>query len=118
MHDVSRNDSVRLPESIESNHRSNGDTKRYRPKRHLAWEQAELASHGLYGENLHRIAERYPMLTPMELRVAALIKAQLPSWRIAEILAIREETVDNHRSSMRKKIGLETGSLQSHLSTL
>jgi DNA-binding CsgD family transcriptional regulator len=105
--------------SLESSSRHSGESKRrYYPKRHLAWEQAELMSHGMYGDYLQRIAARYPTLTPMELRVAALVKAQMPSWRIAELLSIREETVDNHRCNIRRKIGLTSGSLMAHFTAI
>ena len=80
-----------------------------RRKRHLAWEQAELASGGLYARYLDEIAHRCPTLTPMELRVGALVKALLPSWKIGEFLGITEKTVENHRRNIRVKIGCEPG---------
>ncbi len=90
---------------------------RKRKKRHLAWEQAELASGGLYARYLDEIAQRYPQLTPMELRVAALVKAMLPSWRIGEILCISEKAVENYRVKIRKKTGC-CSRLDSHLTNI
>ena len=40
---------------------------RSRRKRHLAWEEADCQSNGLYGHYLREIAERFPTLTLMEL---------------------------------------------------
>ncbi|MDP4200001.1 MAG: LuxR C-terminal-related transcriptional regulator [Bacteroidota bacterium] len=91
--------------------------RRSRAKRHIAWEQAELASGGFYAQNLHEVAERYPMLTPMERRVAALVMAMLPSWRIAEILCIREASVERYRCRIRRKLDLHGGWLQEYLAT-
>jgi DNA-binding CsgD family transcriptional regulator len=87
-------------------------------KVHLAWEQAELMSHGIYGDFMQRIAARYPELSPTELRIAALVKAQMQSWRIAELLGICEDTVENHRIHIRRKIGHIDGTLQEHLKSL
>jgi DNA-binding CsgD family transcriptional regulator len=79
--------------------------RRTRKKRHIAWEQAELASGGLYARYLNEIAHHYPQLTQSERRVAALVKALLPNWRIGEILGITEKAVENYRVKIRRKIG-------------
>ncbi len=92
--------------------------KRHRPVQSIAWEQAEFEMNSLYAKHLHEIAERYPALTQMELRICALVKAMLPSWRIAEILGVCEDTVENHRSNARRKMCLNGVSLARHLSTL
>ncbi len=99
------------PSSSLKKHRS-------RRKRHLAWEQAELASGGFYAHNLDEIAHRYPTLTPMELRVCALVKSMLPSWKIAELLGICEDTVENHRENARRKMCVHGETLLHHLSRL
>lgn len=46
----------------------------------------------------------FPELTNTELRVCALIKLDLRSKEIADILNISQKTVDNHRLNIRKKI--------------
>jgi DNA-binding CsgD family transcriptional regulator len=81
----------------------------------LAWEQADKSSKGLYGQYLSEIVEHYPTLTSMEARVAALVKSLLPSWRIAELLGISERTVENHRTSIRRKTGCHDTRLSMHL---
>jgi DNA-binding CsgD family transcriptional regulator len=86
-------------------HLSSFEKRRSRAKRHIAWEQAELASGGLYARYLNDIAHHYPQLTAMELRVAALVKALLPSWKIGEMLGIQEKVVENYRVKIRRKTG-------------
>ncbi len=80
--------------------------RRSRAKPHKLWEQAEQASGGVFERNLIEISHRYPTLSPQELRVCVLVRALFPNWRIAEILGITEKTVENHRRSVRMKIGL------------
>lgn len=89
--------------------------KRRRKKRHLAWEQAELSSGGVYGRNLEAIAREFPQLTPMEARVSALVRAMLPSWKIGELLGITEKSVENYRVKIRRKTGCCDKRLHAHL---
>lgn len=83
-------------------------------KRNLSWEQAELASNGLYARNLKEIEEQHPILSPMQLRVCALVKAMLPNWKIGEMLGIAEKTVENHLRATRKRLGLAPGTRLNH----
>jgi DNA-binding NarL/FixJ family response regulator len=91
---------------------------RSRAKRFVAWEQAELVSGGYYSKNLRDISTLFPSLTPMERRVAALVKAMLPSWKIAELLFLKEETVERYRCRIRRKLGLHGGWLQEYLGAM
>jgi tetratricopeptide (TPR) repeat protein/DNA-binding CsgD family transcriptional regulator len=60
------------------------------------------ANDGFYG----RLAERFPTLTPTELKVCSLIKANLASKDIADLLYIAVRTVEIHRGHIRKKLNL------------
>src|SRR5690349_14605296 len=80
--------------------------RRSRAKRNLVWEQNDRQSGGIYMRLLHRISKRFPVLTPTELQVCTLIHAMLPSHEIADRLHIREQTVENHRVNIRRKLGL------------
>jgi DNA-binding CsgD family transcriptional regulator/PAS domain-containing protein len=59
-------------------------------------------------------------LTPMEIRVAELVRLGRKSKEIAEILITSEETVLFHRKNIRKKLGLSSlkVNLQSYLQNL
>ncbi len=59
-------------------------------------------------------------LTPMEMQVASLIKNGKSTKDIAKLMTISTATVDNHRKSIRKKLGLNKikANLQTKLSSL
>jgi PAS domain S-box-containing protein len=55
-------------------------------------------------------------LTPREIQVASLINNGKSTKEIAQILGIGKGSIDTHRKSIRKKLGLDrTSNLQSHL---
>ena len=89
--------------------------RRRQRKRNIAWEQAELASDGLYARNLKDIEAQFPVLSPMQLRVCALVKAMLPNWKIADILGITEKTLENHLRAARKRLGIAPGTRLNHV---
>ena len=59
-------------------------------------------------------------LTPMETQVASLIKSGKSTKEIAQIMKVSAATVDNHRKSIRKKLGLNKvkANLQLKLSSI
>ena len=75
-----------------------------RAKKHKAWEQHELVSHGFYGQHLEQIALFAPTLTRSELRVAALVSGLLSTAEIARILGLQEHSVENYKTRIRKKL--------------
>jgi DNA-binding CsgD family transcriptional regulator len=89
-----------------------------RAKRHPGWERLEIDSNGRYAEYVRHIASSCPGLTRSELRVCDLVKAMYNSIEIARALGIDERTVENHRTSARRKLGLSGCSLTQHLSQL
>jgi PAS domain S-box-containing protein len=66
------------------------------------------------------LALEYRVLTPTEMRVAALVKEGKTSKEIAELLCISEKTASFHRNNIRTKLGLRGmgANLRSHLLTL
>ena len=55
-------------------------------------------------------------LTPREIQIASLIKDGKSTKEVAKILGIGEGSIDTHRKSIRKKLGLDRSSnLQSRL---
>lgn len=55
---------------------------------------------------LSRMTGLHPRFTPMELRIANLIKSGKTSKEIAEMLKVGAGTVHTHRNSIRAKLGL------------
>ena len=49
----------------------------------------------------------YPNFSSQEVRISALLKSGLSTKDIANLLSIHIRTVENHRFSIRKKMGLE-----------
>jgi PAS domain S-box-containing protein len=66
------------------------------------------------------LALEYRVLTPAEMRVAALVRDGKTSKEIAELLCISEKTASFHRNNIRTKLGLRGmgANLRSHLLTL
>ena len=59
-------------------------------------------------------------LTPTEAQVASLIKDGKPTKEIAAILGVATSTIDTHRKSIRKKLGLKNAkiNLEAHLRSI
>ncbi len=66
------------------------------------------------------LALEYRVLTPTEMRVAALVRDGKTSKEIADLLCICEKTASFHRNNIRTKLGLRGmgANLRSHLLTL
>ena len=66
------------------------------------------------------LALEYRVLTPTEMRVAALVREGKTSKEIADLLCISEKTASFHRNNIRTKLGMRgTGAnLRSHLLSL
>ncbi|MCC7436911.1 MAG: tetratricopeptide repeat protein [Armatimonadetes bacterium] len=56
---------------------------------------------------VRNLARQFPSLTPTELRICSLLKINLASKEIANILHLSIETIAAHRHHIRKKIGLD-----------
>ena len=58
-----------------------------------------------------RVTERTLKLTPREIEICNMIKGNLASKEIANLLNISFQTVDKHRKDIRKKIGISAKKL-------
>lgn len=54
-----------------------------------------------------RLAERCPQLTPMELRICALLKTGLSTKEMSTILHVTDRAIEKHRYNIRRKLGLD-----------
>jgi len=63
------------------------------------------------------LSAKFLSLTPMEIQVAGMIREGKTSQNIAEVLDLSRRTVESHRDSIRKKLGLKKkkANLRSHL---
>ncbi len=55
---------------------------------------------------MRRLKERFPRLTATELRICTLLRNDMSTKEIADMLCTSERTVENHRYRMRKKMDL------------
>ena len=72
------------------------------------WQAFERHFHHLHQGFIHNLAEQYPTLTPTELKVCSLLRMNCSTKDIAGILCISRHTVDGHRATIRRKLGLSS----------
>jgi tetratricopeptide (TPR) repeat protein/DNA-binding CsgD family transcriptional regulator len=71
-----------------------------------SWQMFEQQFDQVHADFTHRLAERYPTLTPMELKVCTLTRMDLSAKDVGRILHVSERNVQNHRYRLRKKLAL------------
>lgn len=71
-----------------------------------AWQLFEREFEHLYNGYRTQLLRHCPALSPMELKVCTLLKLNLLSKEIAQILWLSPRTVDRHRYNIRKKLHL------------
>lgn len=70
------------------------------------WELFEENFHEVHQEFFRRLLQKYPALTPGDLRLAAYLRMSLSSKEIAPLLFITVRGVENKRYRLRKKLHL------------
>lgn len=71
-----------------------------------SWERFAENVERLHPEFTKRLLEHYPQLSPMQIRICCLLRLQLSSKEIADILKLSKKTVDNHREHIRIKLNI------------
>ncbi|MBS1911159.1 MAG: tetratricopeptide repeat protein [Bacteroidetes bacterium] len=73
------------------------------------WKRFEEQLGTLHHDFVHTLAERYPSLTPTEIRVCSLVRIDLSTKDIANLLYTSIRTIHAHKYNIRKKLELDTG---------
>lgn len=74
-----------------------------RPKKRNGWVKL-MQENPHYEDVLYAMSKKCKGLTGMESRVCTLVREGFTSAQIAEIFAIKEESVNFHRHNARKKL--------------
>jgi tetratricopeptide (TPR) repeat protein len=70
------------------------------------WHAFEEQFNQVHPELIPRLLDRYPSLSPTELKICVLMKINLATKEIADILRTSPRTVEGHRRFIRKKMDL------------
>lgn len=83
------------------------------------WKVFEQKFKNLHGNFMRDLSSAYPTLTPTEIKVCAMIKINMASKEIANIICVETKSVEVYRFRIRKKLELEVSdNLQLFLSQL
>lgn len=94
---VSLNEELRrIIKNIDHNINSDGD-----------WKNFELHFNHVHGNFTNRLLERFPKLTPQEIKLCAYLRLNLTTKEIANLLNISVRGVEISRYRLRKKLELE-----------
>ncbi len=97
----------RIKRKLQSTHRVDKD-----------WENFKLQFEKVHGDFSGELKERYPDLSPAELKLATLIRINLNTKECASVLGISPESAKTARYRLRKKMNIETEeNLFDHLRT-
>jgi|GEM_PF-3013100 len=72
------------------------------------WAHFTVAFEQVHQTFFATLRQRYPDITPYELRLAALLRLNLASRDMAAVLGISEDSVKKARYRLRRKLGLES----------
>ncbi|MBX7156203.1 MAG: LuxR C-terminal-related transcriptional regulator [Bacteriodetes bacterium] len=81
-----------------------------------SWYMFDQQFKTIHHDFVQKLSAKYPQLSPIELRVCALLKVNLNSKEIADILCVETKSVEMYRFRIRKKIALDnTVNLHSYI---
>lgn len=70
------------------------------------WEIFQTQFNIVYGEFIKFLSQKHPNLTLHEMKICAFLQSGMTNKEIALLLNNSNRTIENHRNSIRKKIGL------------
>lgn len=70
------------------------------------WREFEEQFSKVHGDFLNRISQKFPKLTPRQLQICALLKTNLPSKEISDLLSVTLRSIEQQRYKIRKILGL------------
>lgn len=76
-------------------------------QRNDEWVEFEVRFTQSHGQKMKVLKQRYPGLTTAELKVCALLTAELSTKAISIVLSMSPRTVEWHRAKVRKKMKVE-----------
>ncbi len=72
------------------------------------WKHFEINFKELHGDFFENLLERFPKLTPKDLKLCAYLKMNLSSKEIAPLMGITIRGVEIHRYRLRKKLNMDS----------
>ena len=83
------------------------------------WQQFEQLFEEVHRDFMAKLSRLFPSVSPTEIRICALLKANFSSKEIASLLSLSEHTIATHRYSIRKKLGIgNRASITTYLNSL
>ncbi len=77
------------------------------PCQQIDWPKFEVQFNEVHPEFRAKLSAKFPELTHMEQRIAAMVRMDLTSSDIARLFCITERAVEFHRLNLRKKLKLK-----------
>ncbi len=77
------------------------------PCQQIDWPKFEVQFNEVHPEFREKLTAKFPDLTHMEQRIAAMVRMDLTSSDIARLFCITERAVEFHRLNLRKKLELK-----------
>jgi DNA-binding CsgD family transcriptional regulator len=103
-----RNELLRLSGNVDSHIQSPlKDIARRLKKQSQAqeeWSAFEEQFQLIHADFIHRLSDKFPTLSPTELKVCALLRIGLSSKEISLLLCVTLRCVETHRYRIRKKM--------------
>ena len=73
------------------------------------WDEFEKWFTEVQGDFFDHLRQKAPKLSSKELKISAFIKLRMSTKEIASLMRLTPKTIENHRWTIRKKIGLKKG---------